>query len=648
MVSLDNHTLTSALSMKMLTLADIFTADVITVSPDARISETFKLMRNNNISCILASKENRPVGIITERDIVKYIAQQNGHSSDSMVSEIMSSPVITATKAMPIFEAYNMLSQKCVRHLAVVDHSASLIGVVTLSNIVEHLSDDSFVETKRVAQVMSKVVFTVSRDHNVRQTLVQMAEKSMSCIVVAEDNKPVGIVTERDVSRLHVKHTELIKITVGEVMSTSVQTVTNDTELPVAIAIMKRGKVRRLVVVDSGGNVEGIATQSDILKGLEGKYIHALNEIIKEKDHVIQDTSRDLDVKTAYLDNILSSSIDCGIIASDLNNMVVYFNPGAEMIFGVNAGEIIGRNIMSLHGHDNATLGRIHKVLKTISNGDRTSFLIEREQDGTKKFISARASGIIDKQNKLAGYFLMINDITDRKRAEEELRKAHIDLERRVDERTRELAKAMNGSIEAIALTVEMRDPYTSGHQRRVAHLAAAIAEKLGIASEKVEGVHMAGLLHDIGKIKVPSGILSYPGQLSDAEFAIIKPHPVIGYNILKGIDFPWPLADIVLQHHERLDGSGYPLGIKGNAILQQAKILSVADVVEAMSSHRPYRPSLGIERAIGEITSKKGRFYDPDAVDACVALFKEEQYSFALYFCEETDGQCSRQSSLH
>ncbi|MDH5299360.1 MAG: CBS domain-containing protein [Desulfobulbaceae bacterium] len=615
--------------MEKRTLADILTSDVITVAPETMISEALRLMRSNNISCILALKGKRPTGIITERNVVKYIASQSDFFADCQVSEIMSSPVITAARDTSIFEAYSLLSQHGMRHLAVVDTTGSLCGVVTLSNLVEHLTYESFMEMKQISAVMTQVVFTVAREINIREALVQMAEKAVSCIVVTDGRHPVGIVTERDASRLLMDYSDLSRVTVGEVMSSSLQSIPGDTPLPLAIDLMKRKKLRRLVVVDQEGNIEGLATQSDIVKGLEGKYIQALNEIIREKDHLIRHTSRDLEEKTAYLDNILRSSLDYGIIAADLNLRVIYFNPGAELILGIPADQVLGQDIRTLHSNTNGLLARLQEVLHSISNGERVAFIIERHREERKQYLNARASGIIDKQKKLAGYFLMISDITNRKEAEEALRNAHDDLEQRVEIRTRELAKAMNGTIEAIALTVEMRDPYTSGHQRRVADLAAAIARRLGHTLDKIEGVYMAGLLHDIGKIRVPSGILCHPGQLTEAEYAIIKPHPEVGYNILKGIDFPWPLADIVLQHHERLDGSGYPQGLTGDRILPKAKILTVADVVEALSSHRPYRPALGIDRAIEEITANRGTLYDPEAVDACVALFTKDNYVF-------------------
>jgi PAS domain S-box-containing protein/putative nucleotidyltransferase with HDIG domain len=187
-----------------------------------------------------------------------------------------------------------------------------------------------------------------------------------------------------------------------------------------------------------------------------------------------------------------------------------------------------------------------------------------------------------------------------------------------------QVRRGLEGTIKAVALTTEMRDPYTAGHQERVARLACAIAGKIGLGEERVKGLRVAGLLHDLGKVSVPAEILSKPARLTPTEFNLIKAHPQTGYEILKGIDFSWPVAEIVLEHHERLDGSGYPRGLKGEAISLEAKILAVADVVEAMSSHRPYRAALGTDKALEAITKDKGTLYDPGVVDACVELFAE------------------------
>jgi len=209
-------------------------------------------------------------------------------------------------------------------------------------------------------------------------------------------------------------------------------------------------------------------------------------------------------------------------------------------------------------------------------------------------------------------------------------------LEKMVDERTdslkrsmTQLEKAMNGIVRAIAHTVETRDPYTAGHQRRVADLAAAIAGEVGFDRDKVEAVRMAAIIHDLGKISVPAEILSKPSRLTVNEFNLIKEHPQVGYDILKDIDFPWEIATMVYQHHEKLDGSGYPLGLAGSDILPESRVLTVADIVEAMASHRPYRPGLGIDIALGEIDKNKGKLYDPEVARACQALFNEKRFTF-------------------
>jgi len=207
--------------------------------------------------------------------------------------------------------------------------------------------------------------------------------------------------------------------------------------------------------------------------------------------------------------------------------------------------------------------------------------------------------------------------------------KAAKESQEKLQQSYRVLNKTFDDTILAFSTILEIKDRYTAGHQIRVARLAEAIAKKMHLDDEKVRVTRIAGIIHDIGKIYVPADILSRPGRLSDLEFEIIKTHVQYGYDILKTIDFPWPIAQVVLQHHEKLDGSGYPNGIKGEDILLYSRILTVADVVEAMASHRPYRSALGLDKALDEISQNKGKLYDPDVVDACLKLITEDGFEF-------------------
>lgn len=230
-----------------------------------------------------------------------------------------------------------------------------------------------------------------------------------------------------------------------------------------------------------------------------------------------------------------------------------------------------------------------------------------------------------------SGLEILVEKRTAELKSSNELLRLEIESRKKVQQELEQsfgnLKKVMDATIQAIALTVEKRDPYTSGHQQRVACLAKAIATELGLSGEQVEGVYMAAAIHDIGKISLPAEILVKPVPLTDIEISLIQAHAQAGYDILKGISFPWPIADIVLQHHERLDGSGYPQGLDGDKILLAARIICVADVVETMASHRPYRPSIGMDKALEEIAANRGILYDPNVVDACLELLNQKGF---------------------
>jgi PAS domain S-box-containing protein/putative nucleotidyltransferase with HDIG domain len=243
---------------------------------------------------------------------------------------------------------------------------------------------------------------------------------------------------------------------------------------------------------------------------------------------------------------------------------------------------------------------------QNVTNNNEVRFY---KKDGSIIWVSRTMHSVINEKGQILYYEGIVEDITGKKESVERLR------------------NALEGTVRAIASMVEARDAYTAGHQRQVANLARAIATELGLSNDRIEGLRVAAIIHDIGKVSISSEILSKPSKLTKTEFNLIKIHSEAGYNILKDIDFPWPVARIVLEHHERINGSGYPRNLRGDDIIIETRILSVADVVEAMASHRPYRASLGIEQALKEIEENKGILYDVAVSDACLKLFRERGY---------------------
>lgn len=306
------------------------------------------------------------------------------------------------------------------------------------------------------------------------------------------------------------------------------------------------------------------------------------------------------------------------IAMADLKGSLTYVNTAFLNLWGYdNDKEILGTHVIDFLQMQ--VEGKATKIIEAIiKNGGWIEELVAKREDGSTFDVQLSASMVTEDDGSPVCMMAFFLDITKRKQAEKELKQA-----------IQTLQKALGGAIQAISLTVEARDPYTAGHQRRVAKLSCAIAKELTLSENQINAISMAAIVHDIGKIYVPAEILNKPGQLTENEFGIIKTHPQIGYDILKEIEFPWPVAQIVRQHHERMNGSGYPSGLSDDNIMMEARILGLADAVEAMVSHRPYRPALGLDKALEEISQNSGILYDPDVADACIKLFTKKDFEF-------------------
>jgi PAS domain S-box-containing protein/putative nucleotidyltransferase with HDIG domain len=320
-------------------------------------------------------------------------------------------------------------------------------------------------------------------------------------------------------------------------------------------------------------------------------------------------------------DRIMKTS-PAGIIVVDSKGTFTFINPRAQDILGLTNEDISQGNkitdltVTDFDGEPFLTDSRPFAQAMATGNPVYGVHLAIERADGQRAFLSVNGAPIFNDPGRISDVVLTIDDVTELKKGEERLKQSFARLQ-----------NALDGTVRAMAKTVEARDPYTAGHQERVAKLAYAIARELNLSPDQINGIQMAGIVHDIGKIYVPAEILSKPSKLSDLEFRMVKSHADVGYQILKTIDFPYPIADIVHQHHERMDGSGYPKNISGSEILLEARILAVSDVVEAMASHRPYRPSIGIDKAFEEISRNKGILYDPVVVDACLRLFRDKGF---------------------
>jgi len=337
------------------------------------------------------------------------------------------------------------------------------------------------------------------------------------------------------------------------------------------------------------------------------QHIEKLN---KQAEQALKDSEK------RYKDLVEKTGI--AILIDDEEGNFKYVNKRYAEIFGFSIEEMKKQSIQSRVYPDDVKI--VAKYHSERVNGKNVPSKYEYRgvrKDGSIVYLEVYAEAL-KRGGKIVGTRSYLWDITERKQAEKNIQQSMAALR-----------KLLGGVISVIASVVEVRDSYTSGHQRRVADLAREIATEMGISQDKINGIRSAGVIHDLGKICIPAEILSKASKLNGPEFELIKTHPQVAYDILKDIEFPWPIARIIYQHHERMDGSGYPQGIFGEDISLEARVLAVADVVEAMASHRPYRPALGMEVALKEIEKNKDILYDPKVVAACIKVFKEKGFKF-------------------
>ncbi|MDD5258783.1 MAG: PAS domain S-box protein [bacterium] len=337
---------------------------------------------------------------------------------------------------------------------------------------------------------------------------------------------------------------------------------------------------------------------------------------------MVRDTTAEISIEQSlkesqeYLSKVMNAVAD-PIFVKDRNHKWVLLNDAYCEFMGYKREDLIGKSDFDFFPKEQAEVFWARD--EVVFNDVREDSNEEQFTDATGilHIILTKKTLYIDKQGEkfIVG---IIRDITQQKVIEESLLESY-----------RKLQRTLEGTANALATALEKRDPYTAGHEKRVAKLACAIAEEMGLSKDTVAGIKVTAFLHDIGKIVVPAEILSKPSRLNEFEYSIVKTHPEVGYEILKELEFPWPVAQVILQHHERLNGTGYPKGLNGESIIKEARIMAVADVTEAMCSHRPYRPSLGIQKALDELKQHAGTLYDPAVVDACITVFTKRDFKF-------------------
>lgn len=462
-------------------LAEIVTPEVVTISPDAPVRHGLAVMRDRGISCLIVARDGVPVGIVTERDILWAAAHRGEDFAERHVSDLMTAPVVTVAEDTMVVEAYHLLAKKRLRHLVMVDGAGRVRGVLTQSDLIERLGYDSLSEIKRIEGIMTREVVTAPGGVTVREAVARMAERSISCLIVAREGRPAGIITERDVVRLLAENPRMGRLKLYDIMSCPVVCVEADRPVYEAAMLMKKRRVRRLVVVDDDRRVLGLVTQTDIVRGLESKYVRTLKSALAEKDQALREVGRSLVEKTMFLDNLLRSA-EMGIAAMDETWRVTYVNPAAEEIFTERSERLVGRDIREIHIRQGVERAALERGLDAVTPSRSHDFVFSKTRpDGPRRYV-ARVSGIFDKEGAPGGYVLMVRDDTERCLAAESLEGLTRKLEQLVVERTSDLS-AQTRELEEANERLRGMDEIKSAFLSSVSHeLRTPLTSLLGFS----------------------------------------------------------------------------------------------------------------------------------------------------------------------
>ncbi len=393
------------------------------LGPEDMLVSAMDIMREQTISCIPVLEFGKPVGILTERGMVSILASEDGRFRNRPLHEVMNAPVITITVDMLIYEALHIFVSKNIRHLVVIKSEGKAVGIITLSDIVNHVGNDIMVEFQDICRYMSRVVFTLCKKDTLCRALAEMAKNTISCIIISENKKPIGILTERDIVRLASAGKDLSQLRVSEVMSSPVIQVESSNRVYQVIDIMRTMGIRRVVVVDDDGSISGLATQTNIMRGLESNYIQLLKQVIREQDNRIEQTSRDLSDLSQYLVTILNNSLDMAIVATDKDFRIIYYNNCAEQILNIPRHEIMGKRVQNIHSGYNIDIKNFSEILEDVQNSGSHTFTFDRVRGEEKSYFQARISLINTPDGyDLLGYVFMVQDISKQKQAEENMR----------------------------------------------------------------------------------------------------------------------------------------------------------------------------------------------------------------------------------